>query len=80
MKRTTVMLPLELKARAERLARARGISFGELVRRSLSAAVEPPAGAKYDEDPLLADSVVFEGNTPEDLSGRHDTYLYGTDE
>ena len=40
MKRTTVMLPPELKARAMRSARERGISFGELLRRSLRAAIE----------------------------------------
>jgi hypothetical protein len=77
MKRTTVMLPVELKARAMRAARERGISFGELLRRSLSAAVESPL-ARYD-DPVFADSAVFEGETPEDLAVEHDGYLYGND-
>ncbi len=77
MKRTTVMLPVELKARAMRTARERGISFGELLRRSLAATVESPA-PRYD-DPVFADSAVFEGETPEDLAGDHDGYLYRND-
>ncbi len=32
MKRTTVMLPPELKEKASRLAREKGISLGELLR------------------------------------------------
>ncbi len=77
MKRTTVMLPIDLKARATRAARERGISFGELLRRALAAAVESPA-ATYD-DPVFADGAVFEGETPEDLAVEHDGYLYGND-
>ena len=77
MKRTTVMLPPDLKARATRTARERGISFGELLRQSLAAAVESPAAA-YD-DPVFADSAVFEGKAPEDLAVEHDGYLYGND-
>ncbi len=77
MKRTTVMLPADLKARAMRAARDRGISFGELLRRSLAAAVESPAPT-YD-DPVFSDNAVFEGETPEDLAAEHDGYLYGND-
>jgi hypothetical protein len=29
-------------------------------------------------DPLLTDSVTFDGATPVDLSARHDDYLYGS--
>ena len=78
MKRTTVMLPAELKARAKRTARERGISFGELLRQSLEAAVEAPS-AEY-ADPAFGDAAVYEGETPGDLSGDHDSYLYGGDE
>jgi hypothetical protein len=77
MKRTTVMLPVDLKARAMRAARERGISFGELLRRSLAATLESPAPA-YD-DPVFADTAVFDGETPEDLAAGHDGYLYGND-
>lgn len=71
------MLPLDLKARAMHTARQRGISFGELLRRSLAAAIESPAPT-YD-DPVFADSAVFEGETPEDLATEHDGHLYGND-
>ncbi len=78
MKRTSVMLPADLKARAMRTARERGISFGELLRRSLQAAVEAP-GTIYD-DPVFADSAVFDGPAPTDLAAEHDGYLYGENE
>lgn len=77
MKRTTVILPADLKARATRAARERGISFGELLRRSLEAAVESP-GSPYD-DPVFADKEVFEGLAPANLAADHDGYLYGND-
>lgn len=79
MKRTTVMLPLELKARAACRARERGISLGEFVRRSLEAALEEPATAVAYDDPLFVDGAVYEGDTPEDLAAAHDGYLYGND-
>ena len=78
MKRTSLMLPAELKARATRAARQRGISFGELVRRSLEAVVDNPATV-YD-DPLFADDAVFDGPSPTDLAAEHDDYLYGESE
>ena len=37
MKRTTIMLPEELKNQAERSAASMGISLGELIRESLEA-------------------------------------------
>lgn len=77
MKRTTVMLPAELKAKAMRAARERGISFGELLRRALTATVEAPP-AQY-EDSAFADAAVFDGPAPADLSEGHDGYLYGGD-
>ena len=73
MKRTTIMLPPELKARAEREAGIRGVSLGELIRLSLEAALSHDRG----EDPLFADKAVFRGDAPEDLSTDHDAYLYG---
>lgn len=79
MKRTTIMLPLDLKARAARAARERGISFGELVRRSLTATIEAPPTGAVNDDPLFADSAVYEGDTPADLASDHDGYLYGSD-
>jgi hypothetical protein len=78
MIRTSLMLPADLKARATRTAREHGISFGELVRRSLRAAVDAPATA-YD-DPVFADEAVFDGPAPTDLAAEHDGYLYGDGE
>lgn len=80
MKRTTVMLPVELKARAVRTARERGISFGELLRRALAAALEMPEAESAYADPVFTDSAVFEGETPADLSSDHDGYLYSGSE
>jgi hypothetical protein len=74
MKRTTVMIPEDLKARAERRARRTGVSFGSLVRDSLQAALREPVPAA--EDPFLSDAAVYRGAVPRDLSARHDHYLY----
>ena len=49
-----------------------GISFGELLRRALEAALAQPAQA----DPLF-DDVVHDGPVPDDLAQSHDRYLYG---
>ncbi|WMT57350.1 ribbon-helix-helix protein, CopG family [Truepera radiovictrix] len=70
MERTTVLLPPELKARAERAAKAAGVSLGELIRSALEARV---AQAR---DPLFADEVAFPEDTEPDLALEHDRYLY----
>jgi hypothetical protein len=75
MNRTTIMLPEELKRQAQEQAMAAGISFGELVRRSLTATVSTPP-PKRTEDPLFADSGIYQGEVPVDLSKEHDQYLY----
>lgn len=67
------MLPPELKRRALKRARDRGVSFGELVRESLTAAL---AGQAADTDSLLGDRALFEGKTPSGLSAEHDRHLY----
>jgi len=79
MQRTTVMLPADLKAKALRLARERGISLGELLRESLARAVDRPPPEGMGEDPLFADTATYAGPAPDDLSERHDDYLYGED-
>lgn len=78
MKRTTVMLPAELRRRAFIRARERGVSLGELIRESLESALPTAAPARAD-DALFADSAVFAGKAPTDLSAAHDRYLYGED-
>lgn len=72
MKRTTIMLPEELRRRAALRAKQRGISLGELIRLSLDGALP---GAAYAEDPLF-ENVIFDGDAPRDLSAKHDKYLY----
>jgi hypothetical protein len=76
MKRTTIMLPAELKARAERHAYELGVSFGELVREALQSALESGTVPRA-EDPLFSDEAVYKGKAPKDLAERHDDYLYG---
>jgi hypothetical protein len=75
MKRTTVMLPTELKARAERRAYDLGVSFGELVRETLRSALESGEEPRT-EDPLFKDEALYRGKSPKDLAERHDEYLY----
>ena len=76
MKRTTLLIPPELKRRAERRARVLGLSFGELVRNALEASLRESA-ADRKVDPMFADEAVFRNSTPPaDLSLEHDKYLY----
>jgi len=76
MKRTTIMLPNDLRARAMRCAKERGDSLGGLVRDALAVILDnTPKGVA--EDPLFNDYAVFSGEAPSDLSRNHDRYLYG---
>ena len=78
MRRTTIMLPDDMRTRATQLARHMGISLGELIRKSLTATLD---GSREQGlgDPLLADDAVYRGEAPPDLSAHHDDYLYGED-
>ena len=75
MKRTSIMLPQDLKARAARYADRRGVSLGRLIRDSLEERISRDAGPK--EDPFFADAFVFRGRSPKDLARNHDRHLYG---
>ena len=78
MVRTTVVLPPRLKEAALQQARAAGISFGEFLRRAVQRAItESAPGRRGRRDSFLDDKAVFKGKVPEDLSRRHDAYLYG---
>ena len=79
MKRTTVMLPEDLKLKAEKRAEKMGISLGELIRLSLETQVRKKTDTVGD-DPFLSDNAVFSGDVPDDLSLNHDKYLYGDKE
>jgi hypothetical protein len=76
MQRTTIMLPRDLKERATREARSRGVSLGELIRESLSTLLRGES-TYAAEDPLIADRAVYDGPVPADTSERHDDLLYG---
>lgn len=76
MKRTTIMLPSDLKRRAARHARNLGISLAGLIRELLAGQLAP-SGRRTDNDPLFSDTAVYAGKAPKDLSEKHDDYLYG---
>ena len=76
MKRTTVMIPLDLKTRAERRANSEGLSLGAFIREALEKALKSNAAGTFD-DPLLNDNAIYEGDTEADLAQNHDKYLYG---
>ena len=74
MRRTSILLPQSLRNRADRHARRLGISFGELVRRSLDTMLndfEGPAG----RDSFFADDAVHTGEVPSGASIHHDEHL-----
>jgi hypothetical protein len=82
MKRTTIMIPNELKTLATRHAKKIGMSLGGFIRESLEKAmeVENHRSGKDDEDPFFSDETVFSGKSPSDLSANHDDYLYESNE
>ena len=75
MKRTTVMIPEDLKIRAVKRANSLGISLGEFIRESLEKALKSNP-AVFLDDPFLNVNAVFEGETPVDLALHHDEYLF----
>lgn len=76
MQRTTVMLPAELKLKAQKMAQARGISLGVLIRESLTRMLDQDQNDDWASDPLF-DAAVFKGeDVLTDLAARHDDYLY----
>lgn len=76
MQRTTLMLPPDLKARAQQHARGLGISLGELVRRALESELTDAGPDDRASDILFADDAVYTGPGPRDLAAEHDRYLY----
>ena len=76
MQRITLLLPPDLKAQAQRQARAQGVSLGELIREILATTLKTEPNGQRAADPLFADDAVFLGDTPSDLSLHHDCYLY----
>jgi hypothetical protein len=78
MRRTTIMLPADLRRRAFRRARDQGVSFGVVVRESLDAAL-PALEWIGGDDPLFADGAVWRGRAPRALAREHDRFLYDSE-
>lgn len=53
MHRTTILLPEELRASAEAVARRQGISLGELIRRQLKVVAKSSKKKKRSDDPIF---------------------------
>lgn len=77
MHRTTLMLPVELKIRAQRQAREEGVSLGEFIRQAIESRLDASVAARRAADPLFADAAVYSGDAPSDSAAEHDRYLYG---
>lgn len=76
MKRTTIMLPEDLKVQAEKAARKSRVSLGQFIRKSIEKAVQRVVKSGQ-EDPFFSDKTVWRGTAPRDGALRHDKYLYG---
>ena len=78
MHRTTILLPEDLRRRAEKAAKSRGLSLSELIRRQLEkvgGSAEKSRGRR--DDPLFKNWKPSGKSTPRDLAANHDRYLYG---
>lgn len=74
MHRTTIMLPPDLRRKADREAEALGVSLSELIRRRLSAGGLPePESTK----PRFFSRQPWQGGGVTDTAANHDQYLYG---
>jgi predicted transcriptional regulator len=78
MKRTTIMLPEELRLRAQQLARASNQSLADLIRKSLEKTLAEKR--HLAKDSFFADKVTWKGSAPKDLSANVDKYLYDEDQ
>jgi hypothetical protein len=76
MHRTTILLPHELRLKAQRQAQARGVSLGELIRQALNLILSHPLKSE-PVDSFFTDRVSYQGPAPSDLSENHDRHLYG---
>ncbi len=76
MKRTTVMLPLDLKDKVNRYLHKAHLSFGEFVRQLLEERMKNAEG-KSPHDSFFGDQAIYTAAAPSDLAKNHDDYLYG---
>ncbi len=77
MHRTTILLPEDLQAEAEAVARNQGISLGELNRRQLKIVAKKKGRRKRSDDPIFKNFKPWDGPGPTDMAINHDEYLYG---
>ena len=75
MQRTTIMLPHDLKIRAEEVSRRKGVPLGELIREGLKDLLNK--NESVTGDPFFKDTAVYKGHAPKNVSKAHDDYLYG---
>lgn len=68
------MLPLDLRRKADREAKALGISLSELIRRRLG---EGRATEKLQAPSRFFSREPWQGPVPSDTAANHDEYLYG---
>ena len=76
MKRTTIVLPDDLRTRAMKRAHKTKVSLAELIRRSLEETLRRKVTDSWDDDPFFSDMAVFRMKGPKDLAKNHDKYLY----
>lgn len=74
--RTQIILPVEVHRRVTKLARRKGLSMAEVIRRAVEQYLDADAGAQKDPFAMLSDLAGSGG--AHDVSDRHDEYLYGT--
>jgi len=72
MKRTTIILPEQLKYQAEQRAKKDGISLAEFIRESIRKNLK----SEIKQDSLFADEEYFFEHSEHDIAKNHDDYLY----
>jgi hypothetical protein len=77
MHRTTILLSHDLRREAELVAKGRGISLSELIRRQLAALVRGSKSAPRARDPIFRPRNLMRHANPRDIAANHDEYLYG---
>ena len=75
MKRTSIVLPADLRARAKRRAKERGVSFAELVR---SAVAREVSEGPEERDPIF-EVTILRGRGRRDGSTNHELMGRGSD-
>lgn len=76
MKKTTILIPEELRYRADRKADQMGISFGQLAREAIDKYLQSNNDSDPSKDPFFADRDFYEGRAPRDASVTYEESLY----